>query len=141
LESIVMSGSRRASNACQSRYWQWGATPYWRSAVTAQCSPLALAAPRAVPALGINLGRPGYLAEVDYEHLGRALTALGKGDYFVEGRAALVLRPMADVDLKTARGFNDIVFSLTQDLPEARHHIAKTAAHRARHVDARLPAS
>jgi NAD+ kinase len=72
---------------------------------------LALAAPRAVPALGINLGRLGYLAEVDYEHLDRALTALGKGDYFVEGRAALVLRPMADADLKTAHGFNDVVFS------------------------------
>jgi hypothetical protein len=28
--------------------------------------------------------------------------------------------------------------SPTQDLPEARHHIAKTAAHRARHVNARL---
>jgi NAD+ kinase len=72
---------------------------------------LGLAAPHAVPALGVNLGRLGYLAEVDREHLDRALAALGEGDYFVEGRTGLSLTPVAHAALQTASAFNDVVFT------------------------------
>src|SRR5689334_20271214 len=42
---------------------------------------LRLAAPHGVPVLGINLGRLGYLTEVDAAHLSAALAALASGDY------------------------------------------------------------
>jgi NAD+ kinase len=48
---------------------------------------------------------------VDREHLHRALAALGEGNYFVEGRTGLSLRPVPHVALQTATAFNDIVFT------------------------------
>src|SRR5438094_3875409 len=42
---------------------------------------LALAAPAGVPVLGGNLGRLGFLAEVDPPELGRALEAVDAGEY------------------------------------------------------------
>ncbi len=72
---------------------------------------LRLAAPHAIPTLGINLGRLGYLAEVDREHLGRALTVLSDGGYSVEDRTGLALRPVANTGLQETTAFNDVVFS------------------------------
>ena len=45
---------------------------------------LRLAAPLGVPVLGANLGRLGYLTEVDGEHLPEGLEALSAGAYAVE---------------------------------------------------------
>src|SRR5262249_46627080 len=53
----------------------------------------ALAAPAGVPVLGVNLGRLGFLAEVDPPELGRALEAVGAGEDPVEGRLALECTP------------------------------------------------
>lgn len=72
---------------------------------------LRLAAPHAVPTLGINLGTLGYLAEFDRAHLEQALAALREGDYFVEPRTGLALTPVAGTNLATTRAFNDVVFS------------------------------
>src|SRR5919197_668375 len=48
-----------------------------------------LAAPVGVPVLGVNLGRLGYLTEVDGEKLPKALKAIEIGAYAVEDRSAL----------------------------------------------------
>lgn len=45
-----------------------------------------------IPVLGVNLGRLGFLAEVDRDDLPTALTALVKGDFVVEERRTLQLR-------------------------------------------------
>lgn len=55
--------------------------------------------------LGVNLGRLGFLAEVDISELEAALTAIGNGNYQTEARSALdaVLGP------QTFTAFNDVV--------------------------------
>src|SRR4051794_30734766 len=50
---------------------------------------LRFATPFRVPVLGANLGRLGFLTEVDPEHLPDALDALGRGAFAVEERLAL----------------------------------------------------
>jgi NAD+ kinase len=70
---------------------------------------LRLAAPHGVPVLGINLGRLGYLTEVDAAHLSAALAALASGDYTVEPRAGLALAARDDTPAQIA--YNDVVLS------------------------------
>lgn len=48
-----------------------------------------LAAPRGVPILGVNLGRLGFLTEVEHDHLEEGLTAFFEGDYRIEERTIL----------------------------------------------------
>jgi len=52
---------------------------------------LRVAARHGVPALGVNLGRLGYLTEIDAGHLAGALAALATGDYTIEARTGLAL--------------------------------------------------
>jgi NAD+ kinase len=70
---------------------------------------LRMGAPHAVPVLGINLGRLGYLTEVDAAHLDAALLALGEGEYRIEARTglALVLRDAAAAQI----AYNDVVLT------------------------------
>jgi NAD+ kinase len=72
---------------------------------------LRLAAPLGVPVLGANLGRLGYLTEVDGEHLPEALEALSAGAYGLEER--FVLRAAWDEDGQRREhvAFNDVVLS------------------------------
>jgi len=70
---------------------------------------LALAAPAGIPVLGVNLGRLGFLAEVDPSELERALEAIGAGDYRVEARLALECTLHTDDGSTTIRAFNDLV--------------------------------
>ena len=72
---------------------------------------LRLAAPLGVPVLGANLGRLGYLTEVDGEHLPEALEALSAGAYALEER--FVLRAAWDEDGQRREqvAFNDVVLS------------------------------
>jgi NAD+ kinase len=70
---------------------------------------LRLAAPHRVPVLGINLGRLGYLTEVDSAHLEGALSTLGRGDYTVEARTGLALAPLEDMRGQVA--YNDVVLT------------------------------
>ena len=71
---------------------------------------LRLAAPLGVPVLGANLGRLGYLTEVDGEHLPRALEALPPGAYGIEER--FVLRALEGRRPGARQvAFNDVVLS------------------------------
>jgi NAD+ kinase len=70
---------------------------------------LRVAAPHGVPVLGVNLGRLGYLTEIDGEHLEAALDAVAAGSYATEQR--LVLRVSWDGEERVA--YNDIVLSRT----------------------------
>jgi NAD+ kinase len=66
---------------------------------------MRLLAGRDTPVLGVNLGRLGFLAEVDIADLPAALSAIDEHQYTVEGRAAVSTR-LADGASVTA--FNDI---------------------------------
>jgi NAD+ kinase len=70
---------------------------------------LAIAAPAGVPLLGVNLGRLGFLAEVDPPELGRALDAIAVGDYSIEERLALDCRLKAPDESLRMRASNDLV--------------------------------
>ena len=70
---------------------------------------LRLAAPEGVPVLGVNLGRLGYLTEVDAAHLSGALAALASGDYTLEPRAGLALAPRDGMPAQVA--YNDVVLT------------------------------
>ena len=66
---------------------------------------LRLADRPGTPVLGVNLGKLGFLAEIDVDQVGEALVLLDAGDYAVEPRLAL------DVVLSGQQlsAFNDIV--------------------------------
>jgi NAD+ kinase len=70
---------------------------------------LRVSAPHGVAALGVNLGRLGYLTEVDATHLESALSALARGDYVAEARTALALAASDGVDAQIA--YNDLVLT------------------------------
>jgi NAD+ kinase len=63
---------------------------------------LRVRAPHGVPVLGVNLGRLGYLTEVDAAHLDAALSALSNGEYTIEPRTGLALVPRDDVPAQIA---------------------------------------
>ena len=80
---------------------------------------LALAAPAGVPVLGVNLGRLGFLAEVDPPELGRALEAIGVGEYRVEERLALECTLHTHEGPMTVHAFNDLVVWRTPGFGQA----------------------
>jgi NAD+ kinase len=70
-----------------------------------------LAAPLGVPVLGVNLGRLGYLTEVDGEKLPKALKAIAAGAYAVEERSALNASWQQDGEAYERVAYNDVVLS------------------------------
>jgi NAD+ kinase len=66
---------------------------------------MQLAADKPTPLLGVNLGRLGFLAEIDVDELPEALSAIDAGAYTVEPRPAVTTR-LPDGTRVTA--FNDI---------------------------------
>jgi NAD+ kinase len=70
-----------------------------------------LAAPLGVPVLGVNLGRLGYLTEVDGEKLPKALKAVAAGAYAVEDRSALSASWQENGDACDREAYNDVVLS------------------------------
>src|SRR5919204_2514441 len=72
---------------------------------------MRLAAPLGVPVLGVNLGRLGYLTEVDAEKLPKALNAIGAGAFAVEERSALSARWEEDGSTCERVAYNDVVLS------------------------------
>ncbi|HUJ64775.1 MAG TPA: NAD(+)/NADH kinase [Acidimicrobiales bacterium] len=90
-----------------------------------------LAQANAVPVLGVNLGKLGFLAEVDVRDLASALTAISETSFVVEGRAALE----ATVGDQRFTAFNDIVIvrvpgegNADVDLAVQGHHFVSYAA-------------
>lgn len=72
---------------------------------------LRLAAPHDVPALGVNLGHLGYLAEVDGEQLPRALASLADGAWTIEPRETIAVEPVEGLELEPQTAYNDVVLS------------------------------
>jgi NAD+ kinase len=72
---------------------------------------LRLAAPLGVPVLGVNLGRLGYLTEVDGERLPEALQAIGAGAFAVEQRFVLLVEWSQDGRARRETAYNDVVLS------------------------------
>ena len=72
---------------------------------------LRAAAPLGVPVLGVNLGRLGYLTEVDGEQLPEALDALGAGAYALEERFALSAAWSENGQVREQVAYNDVVLS------------------------------
>jgi NAD+ kinase len=72
---------------------------------------LRLAAPLGVPVLGVNLGRLGYLTEVDGEYLPEALQAIAGGTFAVEERFVLLAAWRQDGRLREEVAYNDVVLS------------------------------
>jgi NAD+ kinase len=70
-----------------------------------------LAAPVGVPVLGVNLGRLGYLTEVDGEKLPKALKAVAAGAFAVEERSALSATWEEDGEPCERVAYNDVVLS------------------------------
>ena len=65
---------------------------------------LRLSQPTGVPVLGVNLGRLGFLAEIDVPDLPKALAEIDAGNSTVEARVAV----QVDFDDATAFAFNDV---------------------------------
>jgi NAD+ kinase len=65
---------------------------------------LRLSQPTGVPVLGVNLGRLGFLAEIDVPELPKALAEIDAGQLTVETRVAV----QVDFDDATAFAFNDV---------------------------------
>ena len=71
---------------------------------------LAVAAPARLPVLGVNVGRLGFLAEVEPAMLPNALEAITAGDFSIEERFGLAGRIVVDgTSLVTVRASNDLV--------------------------------
>jgi NAD+ kinase len=60
-----------------------------------------------VPVLGVNLGRLGFLAEVDVPQLAEALEAIGRGEHQVETRVSVT----ASAGGRSATAYNDVVLA------------------------------
>jgi NAD+ kinase len=65
---------------------------------------LRLVAQRPIPILGVNLGRLGFLVEIEPPELDAALDRLDRGDYTIEEHSAAVLTDGGDESI----AFNDI---------------------------------
>lgn len=73
---------------------------------------LHLASRVGIPVLGVNLGRLGFLAEIDVDELPQALAAVEGGTYTVESRAALHVRgPGITCTEFGATAFNDVAIT------------------------------
>ena len=72
---------------------------------------LRAAAPLGVPVLGVNLGRLGYLTEVDGEQLPEALAAVASGAFAIEERFAINAAWREDGHLREQVAYNDVVLS------------------------------
>ncbi len=62
---------------------------------------------RAIPILGINLGRLGFLAHVEYQDFFASIEKLDAGDYFTEDRIALELEVPGDPSEKSTWALNE----------------------------------
>lgn len=74
------------------------------------------AAPMKIPVLGVNLGRLGFLCEIERDKVFPSLEKIIEGDYLVEERLMLTIvlkRP--NMEDKSVTVLNDVVFSRESD--------------------------
>ncbi|MEA2643231.1 MAG: kinase [Chloroflexota bacterium] len=75
-----------------------------------------LAAPRGIPILGVNLGRLGFLTEIEADQIAEGLTRFFKGAYRIEERTILqVTLRRGNKNLVSAIGLNEVVVNRTGD--------------------------
>jgi NAD+ kinase len=68
-----------------------------------------LAGRHGTPILGINIGRMGFLADVEVEHVREAISALERGDYTVEARMALEAELEQELPAELSWALNEFV--------------------------------
>lgn len=69
-------------------------------------------APLGIPAFGINFGKLGFLAEIDYPSIRKAIMKLGRGDYIIESRGLLQAKVMQGEEcLACVHALNDLVLA------------------------------
>jgi NAD+ kinase len=84
-----------------------------------------LAAPRGIPILGVNLGRLGFLTELEADHLERGLDRFVAGAYRLEERTILqVTLNRAERRVARAIGLNEVVVDHSSDVRMVRIEIA-----------------
>ncbi len=64
-----------------------------------------------IPVFGVNLGRLGFLAEIDYKDIRAALTKLVNKEYVYDKRSMLQVKINTTAGVKTVSALNDIVVS------------------------------
>lgn len=69
------------------------------------------AAPWQIPVLGVNLGRLGFLCEIERGELFSVLEKVVQGDYTIEKRLMLETRMEEAGKIKTRLALNDVVFT------------------------------
>ena len=75
-----------------------------------------LAAPRGIQVLGVNLGRLGFLTEIEAENLEEGLARFFKGDYRVEERNVLqATLTRREKNVTRAIGLNEAVINRSDD--------------------------
>jgi NAD+ kinase len=83
-----------------------------------------LAAPRGIPVLGVNLGRLGFLTELDADQLEDGIGRFVDGEYRVEERTMLqVTHRRESRNIVRAIGLNELVIQRTGDLRMLRVEI------------------
>lgn len=69
-------------------------------------------APYGIPVFGVNFGKLGFLAEIEYPNIRKAIMKLGRGDYVIENRALLEAQVIHDDEcIATAHALNDLVLA------------------------------
>lgn len=75
-----------------------------------------LAAPRGIPILGVNLGRLGFLTEIEADQIAQGLTRFLKGAYRIEERTILqVTLRRGSKNIVSAIGLNEVVVNRAGD--------------------------
>jgi NAD+ kinase len=67
------------------------------------------AGPNGTPLLGVNIGRLGFLADIEIEHIHEAIDALEAGDYYTEERLVLEAELDSESDFGTQWALNEFV--------------------------------
>lgn len=69
-------------------------------------------APYGIPAFGVNFGKLGFLAEIEYPRIRKAVMKLGRGDYVIESRALLQAQVIQGEEcVATTHALNDLVLA------------------------------
>jgi NAD+ kinase len=75
-----------------------------------------LATPRGIPLLGVNLGRLGFLTELEEDHLESGLVRFLEGRYRIEERTTLQVHLVRETrSLARAIGLNEVVVNRAED--------------------------